>query len=727
MLTPDSSRSSSDAGSCLSDDRLRSLLAGTLPDHREAESHLETCEGCRNRLEAIAGGKESEKWLRKFDSWSEQNRKVTAVLAPIRATGMPDHTAPVSRTELTALLNHPASEDALSELPEILGNLDHLQVLEVIGEGGMGVVLRARDPDLDREVAIKMLKPSLASYPELASQFFEEARAIAAISHENIVPIYQVAKANGVPYLVMPLARNQTLEDKLKAEGQLPFETALELAIRITRALSAAHAAGILHRDVKPDNVLIQARKGNPLATVWLADFGLARRETLDEKPIPDPLSINTAGTPGYRAPEIEDGEEADARSDLYGLGTLFEEMVDLSQAPSWFRDLVRRMRSEAPGHRPDSAAEVLDELRKHEHDRVVAHWGRQFCRRCRRVLGRAAMWILPLLLVIGAIDVGMGSSLTNRSLSLLGLGGIQIQGRFGVYRDLGDATSKAASGETITVWGPGYYSTDGCEIAGKELTIRGISDTEEPEIHLTPEALPDRPLIAIREGSRVSLEGLSLVHEPSDARASGALPPLLEITDSSLEAFDCEIRRLKVRSEEHPSTIIATRALKLSLEQCWLHQNRSVLIEWEGRNQQPGTLAEIEMKDCLVSCDRLLRTGKPIDANGALDFRGEGLKANLNQFASFRDGADTLFLRLHLFDSFVQTRTAFLAPENQSKPSRWVPRYIHFNFVNSQLAHLGTPKGMPGKDLPEPKGPTPMVEWDSAPLFIEQTWKLIE
>ena len=336
-------------------------------------------------------------------------------------------------------------------------------------------------------------------------------------------------------------------------------------------------------------------------------------------------------------------------------------------------------------------------------------------------------MWILPLLLVIGAIDVGMGSSLTNRSLSLLGLGGIQIQGSFGVYRDLGDATSKAASGETITVRGPGHYLTDGSEIAGKELTIRGISDTEEPEIHLTPEALPDRPLIAIREGSRVSLEGLSLVHEPSDERASEALPPLLEITDSSLEAFDCEIRRLKVRSEEHPSTIIATRALKLSLEQCWLHQNRSVLIEWEGRSQQPGTLAEIEMKDCLVSCDRLLRTGKPIDANGALDFRGEGLKANLNQFASFRDRADTLFLRLHLFDSFVQTRTAFLAPENQSKPSRWVPRYIHFNFVNSQLAHLGTPKGMPGKDLPEPNGPTPMVEWDSAPLFIEQTWKLIE
>ena len=104
-----------------------------------------------------------------------------------------------------------------------------------------------------------------------------------------------------------------------------------------------------------------------------------------------------------------------------------------------------------------------------------------------------------------------------------------------------------------------------------------------------------------------------------------------------------------------------------------------------------------------------------------------DGLKANLNQFASFREGADTLFLRLHLVDCHIQTRTAFLAPEDRSKAGRWAPRHLHFNFGNSRLAHLGTPRGMPGNDLPEPKGSTPRVTWERVPLFIEQTWKLIE
>ncbi len=707
---------------CLSDEDLLSLLTDENATDTVAERHLEQCASCRRRLDRLAGGDQPVlELLGDFGAWQDGRREAATHLASVRESGGPERTAPVSPTELRAVLSDGNPIEEPDSASKLLGELGDLEIVEIIGEGGMGVVLRARDRSLDREVAVKMLKPSLARIPELAAQFFEEARAVAALSHENIVPIYQVAETRGVPYLVMPLARNQTLQDRLQRGEKPDFPATLKLCLRVTRGLAAAHAAGILHGDVKPDNVLIQARDDDSSATVWLADFGLARRGTAQPGDF-----IGTAGTPGFCAPEVDAGEEADARSDLYGLGALFEQLVDPTRTPPWFRELVRRLRRENPADRPASAEAVLEVLEHHQREQLLAHWARHSLHRCRRLAGKVALVGLPLLLAGVTLDLGRGSPLVNAALASLGAGGIEIQGRFGVYWELAEAVAKAESGDVIVVRGPGYYVTEGSEVSGKELTIRGRSEDDHPRIDLDPEASPDQPLIAVRNGSSVFLRHLSLVHEPSDRRSEETLPPLLEVTDSSLEAFDCEVRRLKVRSADHPSAIVATNAVKLRLESCWLHQNRSVLIEWSGLNGQPGIRPEIEMMDCLVSCDRLLRTGRAPDASSALDIRGVRLKANLNQFASFRNDADNLFLRLYLEDSHIQTRTAFLAPA-EDKGERWVPRYIHFNFDDSQLAHLGNPRGMPGKDLPAARGSTPHVEWRQEPLFIEQTWKLIE
>ena len=123
-------------------------------------------------------------------------------------------------------------------------------------------------------------------------------------------------------------------------------------------------------------------------------------------------------------------GGDTDARSDLYGLGALFAELVSLPQAPPWFRDLVHQLRREKPDERPESAEEVLAVLQSHERDLAISHWFRQFLQRTGRSLGRAAIAIVPLAVVGTAIDVGMGSRFTNTALTGFGFGGIAVSGQ---------------------------------------------------------------------------------------------------------------------------------------------------------------------------------------------------------------------------------------------------------------------------------------------------------
>ena len=713
---------------CLSREELGALLVPNSEVPPAVEAHLEHCENCRQRMEKLAGGDESDIPLEKFDRWEEENRKVTVLLAPIREAGGPDHTAPVSRTELCAHLE-PATESDRASAFDVLGRLGHLQVIEIIGEGGMGVVFRARDPDLDREVAVKMLKPSLAQFPEMARQFFEEAKAVAAISHENIVPIHQVAETGGVPYFVMPLARHHTLQYRLSLFGQPTWEVAFPLCLRIARGLAAAHAAGILHRDVKPDNVLIESREDNPYATVWLADFGLARRDS--GHGIRDSTtnrSLEAAGTPGFRAPEVVTGGDTDARSDLYGLGALFAELVSLPQAPPWFRDLVHQLRREKPDERPESAEEVLAVLQSHERDLAISHWFRQFLQRTGRSLGRAAIAIVPLAVVGTAIDVGMGSRFTNTALTGFGFGGIAVSGKLGVYDELADAVSAAESGDIITVSGPGYYVSRGCDIVGKNLTITGLLAAEHPRIDLIPNAPTDRPLIACRDGATVQLRSLSLVHEADDESLGRPLPPLIQVENSSLIAHDCEIRRLKVGDKFRPVAIRADSAKRLELKDCWMHHNRGVLIDWNGRNLQPEGLPEITIFDCLASCDRLLVAGPDPNPEGTLDVQLRNLKANLVTFFSFREGSEKLRLRAYIDECHIQTRLAFFSSFESAGDS--IPERVHLTVRDSRLAHLGKPEGMPGMDLPAyptEKGSPVYLRWEGKPLFIEQTWKLVE
>lgn len=200
-----------------------------------------------------------------------------------------------------------------------LGSLDGLAVEAIIGRGGMGIVYRGRDDRLNRRVAIKVIRPGV-SEREL-ERFQKESRAIAKLNHDHIIPIYNTGiPANGQPYLVLPLIEGGSLKERL-AGGPLSSNESALIVAQIARALSAAHDAGLIHRDVKPANILLDAADGR----AKLTDFGLAK--TADDQTLTQANMV--CGTPEYMSPEqASRGDEVDARSDIYSLGAMMYECL---------------------------------------------------------------------------------------------------------------------------------------------------------------------------------------------------------------------------------------------------------------------------------------------------------------------------------------------------------------------------------------------------------------
>src|SRR6476660_9714763 len=189
----------------------------------------------------------------------------------------------------------------------------------LIGRGGMGVVYRARDLALDRDVALKLLAPHLAEDLSFRERFLTESRVAASLEHPNVVPIHDAGEIDGQLYIVMRLVEGSDLKAVLR-KGPLEPARAVRVLEQIAGALDAAHARGLVHRDVKPSNVLLDEREH-----AYLADFGLSRYLGDAALPLGPAKSLGTAD---YVAPEQIRGEEANGRADLYSLGCLLYECV---------------------------------------------------------------------------------------------------------------------------------------------------------------------------------------------------------------------------------------------------------------------------------------------------------------------------------------------------------------------------------------------------------------
>lgn len=201
-----------------------------------------------------------------------------------------------------------------------LGRLGRFEVLGIVGSGGMGIVLKARSMAVDRIVAIKIPQPQYWQAPETLAVLEREARSAASVVHPNVIAIYHVDRYRDVPYMVMPFHPGQSLQQRIHQRGPLPIDEVLHIVRQVAAALAAAHACGVVHRDVKPANILL----GKGTDRVVLTDFGLAKVQT-------DATCTATgtfAGTPIYLSPEIASGEHAGPAGDIYSLGTVLWTML---------------------------------------------------------------------------------------------------------------------------------------------------------------------------------------------------------------------------------------------------------------------------------------------------------------------------------------------------------------------------------------------------------------
>lgn len=270
-----------------------------------------------------------------------------------------------------------------STKPGSIGTLGHYEVLQVVGRGAFGIVLKAFDEKLHRIVAIKVMNPQMAATSPPRKRFLREARAAAAVKHENVVQVYSVEE-QPLPYLVMEFIDGQTLKQKLDSTGPLEAPEALHLARQIASGLAAAHAMGLIHRDIKPGNILLEQGAEQK---VKITDFGLAR--AADDASMTQTGVVS--GTPMYMAPEQAHGQPLDHRADLFSLGSVLYQMacgrppfrasttvavlrrvVDdtprplqeiLPEIPDWLVAIVTKLHAKKPEDRFQSAKEVADLL----------------------------------------------------------------------------------------------------------------------------------------------------------------------------------------------------------------------------------------------------------------------------------------------------------------------------------------------------------------------------
>lgn len=282
----------------------------------ELMSIAETCQSCQNQIRQLSNT-DVAWWNEAKQSWLESELPCSTASDQSNITlefgpTLDDSAIDVDRISLE-FLGPPTH-------PELLGRLGRYDILKVIGKGGMGVVLKAFDNELHRMVAIKILADHLASNSSARRRFAREAQAAAAVIHHNVIPIYNVESEEKFPYLVMQFVGGGSLHSKVECEGPLSVEAALRIAKQTSAALSAAHEQGLVHRDVKPANILLDEN----VERVLLSDFGLARA-------VDDASFTRTgivAGTPHYMSPEQAMGNAIGCSSDQFSLGCVIYFML---------------------------------------------------------------------------------------------------------------------------------------------------------------------------------------------------------------------------------------------------------------------------------------------------------------------------------------------------------------------------------------------------------------
>jgi WD40 repeat protein/serine/threonine protein kinase len=546
-------------GTCPETARLPELLKGSLPETEQARlaDHVETCACCQRQLDELTAA---------------------AALSPEAARRLArERAAPESalRRALDELREDSGKEAIPTRPPEGEGpTLDFLapprkegeigwlgpyEVLEVLGQGGMGVVLKAFDEKLRRVVAIKVMTPQLAASATARVRFTREARAAAAVRNEHVIDIHAVEEANGLPYLVMEYVAGVSLQERLDRTGPLGLTEVLRIGAQVAAGLAAAHTQGLIHRDVKPANILLE----NGVERVKLTDFGLAR--AADDASLTQ--SGVVAGTPQYMAPEQARGEAVDPRADLFSLGSVlyalctgrapFRASGALAvlkrvcedtprpireinpEVPDWLVAIVARLQAKDPAERFPSAAEVsallsqhLVQLQQHALALPPPKTGRGAGPARKPWLPSRRRWVLAaaaLLLLAGGMGVSEATGVTRVAATVIRI--LTPEGTLLVETD--DPAVK------VTVEGDGGIAITGA--GPQEVRLRPGSY----RFRATKDGVPIKDDIVTitrnqKEVVRVSVEG-----SPHKAAPPGPLDRLDPAAIPAAERFDWQPKEL--------------------------------------------------------------------------------------------------------------------------------------------------------------------------------------
>ena len=535
---------------CPNTHRLRGLLEQTASNSETTllTAHLDHCRDCQRQLEALAGAVELPRGdLSDATAPSAALERAIDQLntnpspSPGAATGPGPKNEDPGLKDAALTDTNPADVDQAarpsflgqSDKPGYIGRFGSYEVLRVLGRGGMGVVLKVYDAALERHAAVKVLLADLAANENARRRFAREAKAAAAVDHDNVITIHHIGESSGLPYLVMPYVSGGSLERLIRtSHAPLSVDEITRIGRQIAAGLSAAHDRGLTHRDIKPANILLEddGRK------VKLADFGLARAG--DELAITRTGMI--AGTPQYMAPEQAMGQRVDHRTDLFSLGavlyTLCTGRPPFSQAsviaairgvcdetprsiqtinpsiPPWMIELIERLMAKDPDQRIQTAAEVvawfdrppnalpvtLAPNGKPNHPRprsVVYRWAMITVTAIGATIVALALWVTDGKPIVTQPHPdprqtnrsgfsGVASSAPTRSSSGAAPPAVPVEdrgfivlsrdsGKRDKYDSLSEAVAATQDGDTIEVGWDGPLTTEPIQIQGKSLVFR--------------------------------------------------------------------------------------------------------------------------------------------------------------------------------------------------------------------------------------------------------------
>jgi len=522
--------------------------------------------------------------LRSLDQSNQTDTQVSGLLDLINSKSPPPSTRMDAETLQTFL--------SPSEKEEVLGLLGQYEIHEIISSGNMSTVLRAWDPELNRLAAIKILSPDLTGNPTARARFLREARAAAALEHDNILPLYSVHN-DPLPWFAMRFVSGGTLQDALDLGESFSLQRLKNIAAQVASALSTSHKSGLVHRDIKPANILLEEDSDR----IWVCDFGIARS-------ISDPsltYAGHVAGTPLYMSPEQAAGVLLDGRSDLFSLGSVLYHCAtgtfpfagetsaavlqnvstsvppnprSLNRAlPAWFERFLSKLLQKDPAERFHDADAVIAALES-EHTALSK----------KKIRQRIALLTLATtsVLVVGLLQIPFVRNLTNQALIGISSDSITIENKIGTYPDLASAIEKARPGDTITLHGDQTIPIDIVTIPeDKPLTLQAARNS-------SPILENSGPNAHLKSLSSLKIIGLTFRSHKMGRTSPGCLTLVGKSNEIRDCTFEASSKPLNVNSAGRPATISLKSHANMLIDGCTFQLSEVAVVSvWDTRSEE--------------------------------------------------------------------------------------------------------------------------------------------